>query len=204
MHSALIKNLAIFAVLIVFTTMSCSKSNLSDEKTAVKEPIPDSVYTKKGNQIVALTFDTLRNSLLHAINSKGMEEAITFCNERAYPITATYADSVAIRRTASRYRNPKNEPDSLERLILGEMSEQVLSSGKPGTKIVRSSSGEIHFFKPILLQPMCLNCHGTPGKEIVAATTLKIQELYPEDRAVDFKEGDLRGVWHIIFKSQLD
>jgi cytochrome c553 len=49
---------------------------------------------------------------------------------------------------------------------------------------------------------MCLNCHGAPGKEIAAATVSKIQELYPDDSAVDFKEGDLRGVWHIVFKSQ--
>ncbi len=194
--------LGAFVVFIVFSAMSCTQNKVNDETAAVKEPIPDSVFIKKGNEIVALTFDTLRNSLLHAISSQGVEGAITFCNENAYPITATYADSVVIRRSALRYRNPKNRPDSLERLILDEMNQQVLSAGKPGTKIVRSNSGgEIHFFKPIVLQPMCLNCHGAPGKEIAAATVTKIQELYPEDRAVDFKEGDLRGVWHIVFES---
>jgi len=199
------KVIVAFAILVsVLTAISCTK-NKPEEKIAVKEPIPDSVYTKKGNEIVAFTFDTLRNSLLHAINSQGVEGAIGFCNEKAFPITATYADSVVIRRTALRYRNPKNEPDSLERKVLDEMNQRVLSSGKPGTKIVRrSSANEIHFFKPILLQAMCLNCHGTPGKQIAAATISKIQEFYPEDRAVDFKEGDLRGVWHIIFKAQQD
>jgi hypothetical protein len=49
---------------------------------------------------------------------------------------------------------------------------------------------------------MCLNCHGTPGKHIQDATLTKIQQLYPEDRAVNFKEGDLRGLWHIIFNVQ--
>ena len=68
--------------------------------------------------------------LLHAINSKGIEGAISFCNEKAYPITATYADSVVIRRTALRYRNPKNEPDSLERMVLDEMNQQVLSASE--------------------------------------------------------------------------
>jgi Protein of unknown function (DUF3365) len=195
--------LVAFVAFLVFSAMSCTQKKVGDETTAVKEPIPDSVYIKKGNEIVALTFDTLRNSLLHAISSKGAEGAITFCNENAYNITATYADSVLIRRSASRYRNPENKPDSLESFILDEMNQQVLSAGKPGTRIVRNTSGgEIHFFKPILLQPMCLNCHGAPGKEIAAATVSKIQELYPDDSAVDFKEGDLRGVWHIVFKSQ--
>lgn len=202
-NNASIRRLSILVMLTLLTTMSCSKSSLSDEKAAVKEPIPDSVYINKGNQIVALTFDTLRNSLVHAIGSQGVTGAVAFCNENAYPITATYADSVVIRRSALRYRNPENQPDSLERLILDEMNQQLLSAGKPGPRIVRSTSGgEIHFFKPILLQPMCLNCHGVPGKEIAAATVSKIQELYPDDGAVDFKEGDLRGVWHIVFRSQ--
>lgn len=200
---ALLKNtLGALVAFMVFSAMSCTQNKVSDEATTVKD-IPDSVYIKKGNEIVAHTFDTLRNSLLHAISSQGVEGAITFCNENAYPITATYADSVVIRRAASRYRNPDNKPDSLERLILDEMNQQVLSAGKPGTRLVRNTSGgEIHFFKPILLQPMCLSCHGAPGKEIAVTTVTKIQELYPDDGAVDFKEGDLRGVWHIVFRSQ--
>jgi len=194
--------LAAAILLSLLAVISCSKIK-PDEKTAEKEPIPDSVYTKKGNEIVALTFDTLRNSLLHAISTNGMDGAITFCNEKAYPLTTTYADSVVVRRTALRYRNPDNKPDSIEQVILDEIKTNLLSGGKPETKIVRRSSAEeIHFFKPILLQAMCLNCHGTPGKQIQTNTLARIQQLYPEDRAVDFKEGDLRGVWHIVFKSQ--
>ena len=83
-----------------------------------------------------------------------------------------------------------------------EEMERQFSSGVPTVKVFRpSSSDEIHFFKPILLQAMCLNCHGSPGEHIQAPTLARIQQLYPNDRAVNFKEGDLRGVWHIIFKS---
>ena len=80
--------------------------------------------------------------------------------------------------------------------------ERQLTSGVPKLKVIRpGSSDEIHFFKPILLQAMCLNCHGSPGQDIQSPTLARIQQLYPDDRAVNFKEGDLRGVWHIIFKS---
>ena len=189
-------------LVLVLVAASCGK-NQPEIKTAEKEPIPDSVYTKKGNEIVALTFDTLRNSLLSAIKTQGIEGAISFCNDKAYPLTATYADSVVIRRAALRYRNAENKPDSLEQLTLDEMSATLLSGGKPTPKVVRHpATHEIHFFKPIILQPMCLNCHGAPGKQIQPATLARIQQLYPDDRAVDFKEGDLRGVWHIVFKSQ--
>jgi Protein of unknown function (DUF3365) len=196
--------LALAILIGLSAVISCTK-NKSEENTAEKEPIPDSVYTKMGNEIVALTFDTLRNSLLNAISTKGMDGAITFCNEKAYPLTTTYADSVVIRRTALRYRNPDNKPDSLEQIMLDEINANILSGGKPETKIIRrSSTEEIHFFKPILLQPMCLNCHGTPGKQIQNTTLARIQQFYPDDRAVDYKEGDLRGLWHIVFKSQLE
>ncbi len=50
---------------------------------------------------------------------------------------------------------------------------------------------------------MCLNCHGTAGVQVKENTLAKIHQLYPEDRAMNFKEGDLRGVWHIIFNPQI-
>lgn len=189
-------------LILTLVVISCSR-NQPENKTAEKEPIPDSVYMKKGNEIVALTFDTLRNSLLNAISTQGIEGAISFCNEKAYPLTNIYADSITIRRTALRYRNPENKPDSVERTVLDELNAAILSAGKPSPKIIRNSTThEIHFFRPIILQPMCLNCHGEPGKQIQPATLARIGQLYPEDQAVNFKEGDLRGVWHIVFKSQ--
>lgn len=197
--------LKIFLVFILSVTLfaSCTERKTDDEQGGLNDSIPDSVYAQKGNRIVALSFDTLRNSLLHAIGSSSMEEAISFCNERAYPITATYADSVVIRRTSLLVRNPNNKPDSLEFITLGKMMEQMKFVKIPDAKVIRhANTGEIHFFKPIMLQSMCLNCHGTPGKQIQNATLARIQQIYPDDKAVNFKEGDLRGVWHIIFNAQ--
>lgn len=187
---------------ILFLSALASCSGNKEQKTAMESPIPDSVYVLAGNTLVSHTFDTLRSALLNAIESYGMAGAITFCNEKAFPITDIYADSVVIKRAAMRYRNPDNQPDSLESAVMEEMERQ-LTSGVPTVKVIRpGSSDEIHFFSPILLQAMCLNCHGNPDHPIQAPTLARIQQLYPDDRAVNFKEGDLRGVWHIIFKSR--
>lgn len=199
--SACLKSILLF-VLLTSLVMSCGTRNVGQEQSAAKGT-NDSIYLQRGHQIVSLTFDTLRNSLLKAISSKGMDGAINFCNENAYPITGIYGDSVLIRRTSLRVRNPKNKPDSLELLILNEMEELMLSSNMPAASVTRQQPrGEIHFFKPIILQAMCLNCHGTPDVQIQKITQAKITELYPNDHAVNFKEGDLRGVWHIVFKEQ--
>ncbi len=195
-----------FGLLFIFSIvllMSCAKKKIEEEYLEAKKSIADSVYMKKGNSIVSLTFDTLRSSLLSAISTHGMDGAIAFCHEKAYPLTTTFDDSVVIRRTSLRIRNSNNNPDSLELLILKEMEELVQSAKMPAEKIVRHpATGEIHFFKPILLQAMCLNCHGAPGSQIQNATLVKIKQLYPEDQAVNFKEGDLRGVWHIVFNAE--
>ena len=194
--------LILFLASVSFMLSNCTKKNLVNEQES-KEPVADSVYVRVGNDIVAHTFDTLRNSLLQAIKSQRIEGAIAFCNEQAYPITDLFADSVIVRRTALLFRNPANAPDILERFVLNSMSEQMKVTKMPDVRLIRSdSTEEIHFFKPILLQPLCLNCHGMPGKQIKRATLVKIQQLYPNDHAINFKEGDLRGVWHLIFNSQ--
>jgi hypothetical protein len=200
--SSRLRSLLLFTFLIPLV-MNCNTNKEGRETSTTKKTIADSVYMQRGNQIVSVTFDTLRSSLLSAISSHGIDGAISFCNENAYPITGIYADSVVIRRTSLRVRNLNNKPDSLELLTLNEMEALMRSSKVPTAKVVRQHSrGEIHYFKPILLQAMCLNCHGTPGVQIQNLTQKKITELYPDDQAVNFKEGDLRGVWHIIFKGQ--
>jgi hypothetical protein len=59
--------------------------------------------------------------------------------------------------------------------------------------------GNIHYFKPIILQPMCWSCHGIAGSDIQPGAMEEIKKRYPSDLAIGFSEGDLRGMWHIRF-----
>ena len=61
---------------------------------------------------------------------------------------------------------------------------------------VRLESGRIGYVEPIILQPMCTTCHGESLSEPVAT---QIAELYPDDAATGFREGDLRGVFWAEF-----
>src|SRR5690606_6627532 len=97
---------------------ACSSSKEEQQETT---QVPDSVYLQRGDNLVAQTFDTLRNSLLSSIADKGFPHAIDFCNEKAYPLTTIYqADSITIRRASARFRNPNNQPDSLEMAALAD------------------------------------------------------------------------------------
>lgn len=169
---------------------SCRQPETATEATET----PDSVYIQRGDKLVAMTFDTLRNSLTGAIGEHGFVYAISFCNEQAYPLTTLYQEEgITIRRASDRYRNPQNEADSLENVLLAQFRAEG-----PSTRIVRTAN-EVHYIKPILMQGMCLNCHGTADTQIKQETLAAIHQKYPQDKATGYSDGELRGLWHIVF-----
>lgn len=174
---------------------SNSHSNFSNEEKLQ--------YTKMGNSVVKQTFDTLSHSLQKAIAEKGVEKAVSFCQVNAYPLTDTYAsDSVTIRRTALKYRNPANKPTAVEERILkffASQKEKGITNDSLKAITEKGANGVVHFYKPIILQQMCATCHG--NKTDIAQATLwkNIDSLYPSDMAYNFKPGDLRGLWHVSF-----
>ena len=50
--------------------------------------------------------------------------------------------------------------------------------------------------------PACLKCHGTPEKDIDAATLEKLNLLYPEDLATAYQLNDFRGLWKVEFPKE--
>ena len=160
-------------------------------------------YTKMGNIVVKKTFDTLRHSLQRTIVEMGLEKAVPYCQANAYPLTDSYAsDSVLVRRTALKYRNPANKPDTAEDRILNffvAQKEKGVANDSLKSITEKSKDGIIHFYKPILLQPMCVSCHGDKTGAGQSALWKTMDSLYPSDKAYGFKAGDLRGMWHIKF-----
>ncbi len=187
------------SILQIALFVACNNSTKSNDNLK-------SEYTIMGNSIVKKTFDTLRNSLQSAISQSGVEGAVPYCKTAAYSLTNIYAsDSVKIRRTALKYRNPANKPGTSEERILkmfASLKEQgiINDSIKPITE--RSKNGEVHFYKPIMLLSMCASCHGAKGTDIQPPVWKAINTLYPLDMAYDFKTGGLRGMWHITFANK--
>ena len=57
------------------------------------------------------------------------------------------------------------------------------------------------YAEPIIVQPLCLSCHGNVLAPEVAN---HIEEAYPDDQATGFEIGDLRGVYWVAFPRELD
>ena len=55
-------------------------------------------------------------------------------------------------------------------------------------------------YYPIITNELCMQCHGQTGQQISPGTLAKITALYPNDKAVNYKVNQLRGIWVVEMK----
>jgi Protein of unknown function (DUF3365) len=184
----------LFVVTLFSAVIFCCK-NKNDDNDELKK----TTFIAQADSLISVTFDTLKRSLLKAIGENNYEGAIVFCNAAASPLTNTYSpDNITIKRTSDKYRSPSNAPDSMEQRILATFQQLKNKQEAIPPVFEEDKQGKYHYFKPIILQAMCLNCHGSRTDQIQPAVWQSIQQKYPADLAYNYKEGDLRGMWHII------
>ncbi len=142
----------------------------------------------------------LQGALKAAIKEGGFEQAIGVCNEAAPQIaeTVSKASGWRVARTALRVRNPANAPSEREAAVLEGFIERAeagedLKTMEHRTVFVDAEGRRmLHYMKAIPLGEVCANCHGTTVDPQLYAT---IRGLYPEDQAVGFRPGELRGAF---------
>ena len=144
---------------------------------------------------------TLKSELQSAMKADGPVNAIQVCNTRAPEIAADFSEQKGwtVARTSLKYRNPDNAPDAWERKVLEQFEERKANGEDPKqmvyAEVVEDGGAKTYrFMKAIPTGPVCLACH---GEKIDAAVEARIQELYPEDRALGFSAGDIRGAFTI-------
>jgi hypothetical protein len=179
--------------LVLFFGAAVSCSNPDPEISSMD-------FIRAGDSISLKTFDTLSRTLQKAVATGGFEEAINACKQMAPGLTGTYNNTTTtIERTAIRVRNEANAPNSLEKSQLEFFHNLVTANEPVKPKLVVDEKGTVHYFKPILIQPLCLNCHGSEDQDISAALLARLKQEYPNDEATGYAMGDLRGLWHITF-----
>ncbi len=137
----------------------------------------------EGAALLAPFKANLKAELVEAMQA-GPIEAIAVCNTAAPAIAESLSvDGVRMGRSSHKLRNPANvAPEWLDLSDLPVVVE--LENGRHG------------YAEPIVMQTLCLVCHGETLQPEIAA---RIAELYPDDRATGFKEGDLRGAFWVEF-----
>jgi hypothetical protein len=133
-------------------------------------------------------------SALTAGMAEGPVAAISVCRDQAPQIARSLSTGeIRMGRTSHRLRNPENATPEWVTPVLDGYLEQTGSREPRTVTLAGSREG---YVEPILIQPVCLTCHGPALAEDVAA---RIAELYPDDQAVGFHEGDFRGVFWVEY-----
>jgi hypothetical protein len=137
--------------------------------------------------------------LAQAMDEEGVAGAVTFCAEAAIPLTHEIqegqGEGVTLKRATLRWRNPDNAPDEWEERVLRylEAVEGFDPDLVPAELTARGPGESLRYYRVLRAAPMCLNCHGDEGA-LDPEVRAHLQEWYPDDRAVGYEAGELRGV----------
>ncbi len=189
--------------LAIVLAISLFISGCSGDNEKISKPSAEEINQIKpiGDKISKELVMTLQKELKAAVQKGGLNEAINVCNMKAVPLTKIVADAtdrvVHIKRTSYKFRNPDNAPDKAEMAALDHykslIEEQKEIPPYYIQKIKKDGKTYYNYYKPMKVKAICLNCHGDTEK-IKPETLKEIYELYPDDRAVNYKDGDFRGL----------
>jgi hypothetical protein len=194
----MMKRLTVLLVVFGFMVLGCAKpaeESVEVEDVAVVEwekVLAGSMTdTQKAQQeLVATAVNALASEMMGeltaALDSGDAGAAIAVCKEKAPGVAAHIKDTygVKIGRTSHKLRNEANVAPGWADPYVADLTDDPTYVAGP--------NGELGALLPIKLRAECQMCHG-PVDGIDEGIMAAISEAYPDDQALGFVEGDLRG-----------
>ena len=187
------KSIFVIGILLIIGCTDSKKDNLEIKK-----------YEEELQSHASSFMGELKSVLLANMKEGGPLQAVSVCSDTASALTETFAENnnIYVKRVSFKNRNQKNIPDKYETEVLNSFHSLAKdgSLNKNHTSIILISKEDknfVHFMKPLFVEAPCLNCHGTKD-QISSDVEDHINEKYPQDKAVDYKIGDLRGAISIM------
>ena len=192
------KHLVVACVAVCLALVGCARpaeETVVVEETTVVEwekVLPGLMTeTQKAQQELILTATNalaaeLMGELTAALDAGDAGAAIAVCREKAPTVAVhvTEAYGVEIGRTSHRLRNPANVAPAWANAYVDDLVEDPTYVAGP--------NGELGALLPVRLRAECQMCHGS-AEEIDEEIMAALAENYPDDQAIGFAEGDLRG-----------
>ncbi len=178
-------------LLILILIISCGEKNQEAQITENQK--------KEMRENASEFMGQLKSILIKQIKSEGTLSAVAVCSDTAQVLTNNFGlkKGVYIKRVSFKNRNKHSVPDEFEARILKEF-EQIKKEGKLTSDtehfeiIIENDYQYLRYMKPIKIGAACLKCHGNEEKISTEVKEL-IAKRYPDDKAVGYKNGDLRG-----------
>lgn len=133
------------------------------------------------------------------LTANGPESAIAVCKQAAPEISGKLSaeKNWQVGRVGTRLRNATNAPNNWQQEALKQFGDRLAKGEKPDamefTQIEKDSGKHyLRYAKAIVLQPMCVTCHGA-SEAIPEGVKARLKQEYPNDQATGYQPGDLRG-----------
>ncbi|NWF66232.1 MAG: DUF3365 domain-containing protein [Campylobacterales bacterium] len=157
---------------------------------------------KIGREVSDELFKVMGGELKKQLADNNFSKAGHFCSMNAMSMTADvnkkYGSNATVKRVSLKNRNPQNRPaDEIEITVL-EVYEKLNAQKIELPEIVKKvDENRYKYFKPIKAgMDMCFKCHGD-SKTLDKEAYSNIYKIYPEDKAINHKMGDVRGAFVI-------
>jgi hypothetical protein len=129
----------------------------------------------------------------------GSANATAVCREKAPLMSKAVSEQSGwnIRRVSLRVRNSKAVPDDWERAVLEDFDRRA-AAGEDGAIMEKSElvteDGKTvqRYMKALPTKALCMTCHGAP-ETFDSDLSEQLRKLYPDDKAVGYRPGDIRG-----------
>jgi hypothetical protein len=153
-------------------------------------PAPVQPVIARADLVIAQLQDSVLRELNHALKEGGPDAAISSCHIDTTLTTHLFArEGIAAGRTSDRLRSPTNRPPPWAAEIVRTWA------GRPAREIdgfAFDLGDKIGVLRPIAEREMCGVCHG-PLERLSPRVREVLADRYPRDRAVGFREGEIRG-----------
>jgi hypothetical protein len=195
--------LALSTLLLMLVGVGMLTALPSTALAAEATPPVDSAALAKA--VVAMEqLDQMRISLASTLEGRTEEPTIETMKEVCKPVGMRAVaigkeNGWQVRQVASKYRNPDHAPaNTQERQVIDLFSRHPEINGLWEPAMAEQGAG-LNYYRRINVEPSCLACHGTK-----ASRPAFIKANYPDDKAFDFKVGDLRGMYAVYLPEVQD
>jgi len=156
---------------------------------------PEAAGMQTAARAAAQLGTTLKERLVSTMQAEGPAAAFEVCAGNAQGLTAAVSKDtgVDLGRSSLRLRNPKNEAPPWVQAWLDEQGERPAADAVGFERVDRVDGRRFaRVLRPLPVAPPCLVCHG-PAESLAPDVRAGLATHYPEDRAVGYAAGALRG-----------
>ncbi len=189
--------------IIMVISLSCDPGTPIDSK-AVKEEIQSRKIRKiTSSEIMTLALKTgkeieaevNRQHLSSLLDIKGEIER---CKLSSLPaVLKAKSEGIEVSRISLSPRKKGRPLDSIELEVYSAFEYAAQQRLKMTPSLEEVNETTLRYWAPITMKKVCQSCHGKKGIHIDAETEKLLQEEFPDDRAFNFEDGALMGLWRI-------